>query len=77
MLAAREEVVQLLMWELEKFCQMPKKNLIEQSIISVIPSKVLKPWSARPFIFGKKRIFAQVRRVPLGVALIMGPYNYP
>lgn len=74
----REEVVNLLMWEIGK----PKKDSEKEFdrtcdyITDTINAyKELDRNSAK--LLEEQGFMAQIRRVPLGVALCMGPFNYP
>ncbi len=74
----REEVVNLLMWEIGK----PKKDSEKEFdrtcdyITDTINAyKDLDRNSAK--LLEEQGFMAQIRRVPLGVALCMGPFNYP
>lgn len=74
----REEVVNLLMWEIGK----PKKDSEKEFdrtcdyITDTINAyKDLDRNSAK--LVEEQGFMAQIRRVPLGVALCMGPFNYP
>ncbi|GAB4402665.1 MAG: NADP-dependent glyceraldehyde-3-phosphate dehydrogenase [Microscillaceae bacterium] len=78
MRAVRQEVVNLLMWEIGKNKRDSEKEFdrtvkyIEDTI------ETLKDLDRRSSQFeSREGILAQIRRVPLGVALVMGPYNYP
>lgn len=74
----RESVVELLMWEIGKSWTDACKEFdrtcdyIEDTIHEL---KVLDRRSSRFEIVGG--VVAQTRRLPVGVALCMGPYNYP
>lgn len=74
----REAVVELLMWEIGKTWADACKEFdrtcdyIEDTIHEL---KVLDRRSSRFEIVGG--VVAQTRRLPVGVALCMGPYNYP
>src|SRR5688572_9018969 len=78
MRASRHEVVKLLMWEIGK-----SKNDSEREfdrtcdyIVDTIKAyKELVRNSAK--LVEEQGFMAQIRRVPLGVSLCMGPYNYP
>ncbi len=78
MRASRQEVVKLLMWEIGK-----SKNDSEREfdrtcdyIVDTIKAyKELDRNSAK--LIEEQGFMAQIRRVPLGVSLCMGPYNYP
>lgn len=74
----RQEVVTLLMWEIGKSLKDSEKEFdrtcdyIRDTINAL---KDLDRSSSR--FINEEGIIAQIRRVPLGVALCMGPYNYP
>lgn len=74
----RDEVVKLLMWEIGKPLKDSQKEFdrtcdyIEDTIKSL---KELDRNSAK--LVEEQGFMAQIRRVPLGVALCMGPFNYP
>ncbi|SNB47987.1 NADP-dependent glyceraldehyde-3-phosphate dehydrogenase [Geobacter sp. DSM 9736] len=74
----RQEVVRLLMWEIGKPLREAEKEFdrtvayIEDTIDAV---KDLDRVSSRFVI--EQGIIGQIRRAPLGVALCMGPFNYP
>ncbi|HMV07364.1 MAG TPA: NADP-dependent glyceraldehyde-3-phosphate dehydrogenase [Cyclobacteriaceae bacterium] len=74
----RGEVVKLLMWEIGKPLKDSEKEFDRTCdyIVDTIKSlKDLDRHSAK--IIEEQGFMAQIRRVPLGVALCMGPYNYP
>lgn len=74
----RSEVVKLLMWEIGKPLKDSEKEFDRTCdyIVDTIKSlKDLDRHSAK--IIEEQGFMAQIRRVPLGVALCMGPYNYP
>jgi glyceraldehyde-3-phosphate dehydrogenase (NADP+) len=78
MLAVRTEVVGLLMWEIGK----PQADAAKEfdRTVDYLRDTIqnVKEMDRNAVRFGEDSGFvAQVRRVPLGVALIMGPYNYP
>ena len=78
MVEQRSAVVNLLMWEIGKSLKDSEKEFdrtvkyIRDTITSL---KELDRKSSKFEI--ESGIIAQIRRVPLGVALCMGPYNYP
>ena len=78
MKARRDEVVRLLMWEIGKTLKDAGKEFdrtvayIEDTVDAL---KDLDRISSRFTI--AEGIIGQIRRAPLGVALCMGPYNYP
>lgn len=74
----RNEVVRLLMWEIGKPLKDSEKEFDRTCDYIVDTIKALKDadrHSAK--IIEEQGYMAQIRRVPLGVALCMGPYNYP
>lgn len=74
----RSEVVKLLMWEIGKPLKDSEKEFDRTCDYIVDTIKALKEadrHSAK--IIEEQGYMAQIRRVPLGVALCMGPYNYP
>jgi glyceraldehyde-3-phosphate dehydrogenase (NADP+) len=78
MLAQRELVCRLLMWEIGKNwvdAQGEFDRTIQYIDDTVAEVKNLDRESSRVQIAGG--VMAQIRRVPLGVTLCMGPFNYP
>ncbi|PLX02911.1 MAG: NADP-dependent glyceraldehyde-3-phosphate dehydrogenase [Marinilabiliales bacterium] len=78
MKSKREEVVQLLMWEIGKSRKDSEKEFdrtVDYINDTIEALKQLDRISSRFTI--SQGIIAQVRRAPLGVVLCMGPYNYP
>ena len=74
----RAIVVNLLMWEIGKTLKDSEKEFdrtYEYIIDTINALKELDRNSAK-FVEGQG-IMGQIRRVPLGVALCMGPFNYP
>ena len=74
----REPIVKLLMWEIGKTRTDAEKELDRtiQYIYDVMEElKDLNRENAQ--LQKEDSIYAQIRRSPLGVALCMGPYNYP
>jgi len=74
----REEVVKLLMWEIGKSLKDSEKEFDRTCdyIVDTIKSlKELDRDSAK--LVEEQGFIGQIRRVPLGVALCMGPFNYP
>ncbi|WP_298266512.1 NADP-dependent glyceraldehyde-3-phosphate dehydrogenase [Geobacter sp.] len=74
----REEVVRLLMWEIGKTAADAGKEFdrtVTYIADTVDALKELDRVSSRFVI--EQGIIGQIRRAPLGVALCMGPYNYP
>ncbi|WP_276367182.1 NADP-dependent glyceraldehyde-3-phosphate dehydrogenase [Chryseolinea sp. H1M3-3] len=78
MRATRKEVVKLLMWEIGK-SQKDSEREFDRTcdyIVDTIKAyKELDRSSAK--LVEEQGFMAQIRRVPLGVSLCMGPYNYP
>ncbi|MCU0447946.1 MAG: NADP-dependent glyceraldehyde-3-phosphate dehydrogenase [Microscillaceae bacterium] len=74
----RQEVVNLLMWEIGKSLKDSEKEFDRtvDYIIDTIDALKEADRTASNFVI-EQGIIAQVRRVPLGVGLVMGPYNYP
>ncbi|WP_298439107.1 NADP-dependent glyceraldehyde-3-phosphate dehydrogenase [Geobacter sp.] len=74
----REEVVRLLMWEIGKTAADAGKEF-DRTVAYIADTidalKELDRVSSRFVI--EQGIIGQIRRAPLGVALCMGPYNYP
>ncbi len=74
----REEIVQLLMWEIGKALPDSQKEFdrtVDYIYDTIEEYKVLDRNCAR---FSKTQdVHAHVRRGPLGVVLCLGPYNYP
>lgn len=78
MLAVREEVVRLLMWEIAKARKEAEAEFdrtVEYIRDTLEALKELDRSSSR-FVL-EPGFLAQVRRCPLGVVLCMGPFNYP
>jgi glyceraldehyde-3-phosphate dehydrogenase (NADP+) len=78
MLRVREEVVNLLMWEIGKSLDESAKEFdrtVEYIRRTVEALKDMDRTNSRFSLDGG--IIAQVRRSPLGVCLSMGPFNYP
>jgi glyceraldehyde-3-phosphate dehydrogenase (NADP+) len=74
----RQEVVKLLMWEIGKSLKDSEREFDRtcEYIVDTIKSyKDLDRNSAK--LVEEQGFMAQIRRVPLGVSLCMGPYNYP
>lgn len=74
----RQEVVNLLMWEIGKTLKDSEKEFDRTCdyIVDTINSLKQLDRNSSGFVH-EQGIMAQIRRVPLGVALCMGPYNYP
>lgn len=78
MRAKRTEVVNLLMWEIGKTQKDSEKEFDRTADYIVDTINELKGLDRRSSGFVQDQgIMAQIRRVPLGVALCMGPFNYP
>jgi glyceraldehyde-3-phosphate dehydrogenase (NADP+) len=78
MIAARDEVVRLLMWEIGKNLEDSRKEFdrtVEYIRRTVEALKEQDRTNSR-FAFDGSTV-AQIRRSPLGVCLSMGPFNYP
>jgi glyceraldehyde-3-phosphate dehydrogenase (NADP+) len=74
----RTEVVKLLMWEIGKSLKDSEKEFdrtCDYIVDTVKAYKELDRNSAK--LVEEQGFMAQIRRVPLGVALCMGPFNYP
>ncbi len=74
----KTEIVRLLMWEIGKTFRDSEREFdrtIEYIQGTIDALKDLDRASSR-FVF-QQGILAQIRRAPLGVALCMGPFNYP
>jgi glyceraldehyde-3-phosphate dehydrogenase (NADP+) len=74
----RPEVVRLLMWEIGKSLKDSEKEFdrtCDYITDTIHALKELDRNSAK--LVEEQGFMAQIRRVPLGVALCMGPYNYP
>jgi glyceraldehyde-3-phosphate dehydrogenase (NADP+) len=78
MLAQRTEVVKLLMWEIGKTLKDSEKEFDRTCDYIRDTIEAYKDLDRSSAKFVEEQGFvAQIRRVPLGVALCMGPYNYP
>jgi glyceraldehyde-3-phosphate dehydrogenase (NADP+) len=74
----REAVVKLLMWEIGKNLKDSEKEFDRTCDYMVDTIEALKELDRRSSRFELEQgTLGQIRRVPLGVALCMGPYNYP
>ena len=74
----RDEVVKILMWEIGKSLTDSQKEFdrtVDYIQDTIEALKDLDRTSSR--IQKVQGVYAQIRRGPLGVALCMGPYNYP
>jgi glyceraldehyde-3-phosphate dehydrogenase (NADP+) len=78
MRAKRSEVVKLLMWEIGKTLKDSEKEFDRTVDYIADTITALKEADRHATKFLQEQgIMGQVRRVPLGVSLCMGPYNYP
>ena len=78
MRAKRSEVVKLLMWEIGKSLKDSEKEFDRTCDYIVDTIKALKDQDRHSAkLIEDQGFMAQIRRVPLGVALCMGPFNYP
>jgi glyceraldehyde-3-phosphate dehydrogenase (NADP+) len=78
MLEKKSEVVQLLMWEIGK--SLTDSNKEFDRTVEYINDTIaaVKDFDRKAAHFAiENGIIGQVRRVPLGVVLCMGPFNYP
>jgi len=74
----RERVVKLLMWEIGKNLKDSEKEFDRTCDYIVDTIEALKELDRRSSRFELEQdTLGQIRRVPLGVTLCMGPYNYP
>ncbi|MCU1717213.1 NADP-dependent glyceraldehyde-3-phosphate dehydrogenase [Pseudomonas sp. 5P_3.1_Bac2] len=74
----REAVVRLLMWEIGKNLKDAEKEFDRTCDYIVDTIESLKQLDRQSSRFEMVQgTIGQIRRVPLGVALCMGPYNYP
>lgn len=74
----REEIVKLLMWEIGKTLKDSEKEFDRTCDYILDTIKALKELDRNSAkLIEDQGFMAQIRRVPLGVALCMGPYNYP
>ena len=74
----RDAVVTLLMWEIGKNLKDSEKEFDRTCDYIVDTINALKTLDRRSSRFELEQgTLGQIRRVPLGVALCMGPYNYP
>ncbi|MEX1239183.1 MAG: NADP-dependent glyceraldehyde-3-phosphate dehydrogenase [Cyclobacteriaceae bacterium] len=74
----RGEVVKLLMWEIGKSLKDSEKEFDRTADYIIDTIKALKDLDRNSAkLIEDQGFMAQIRRVPLGVALCMGPYNYP
>ncbi len=78
MRAKRTEVVNLLMWEIGKTQKDSEKEFDRTCDYIVDTISALKDQDRNASRFVQEQgIMGQIRRMPLGVALCMGPFNYP
>ncbi|MBS1976082.1 MAG: NADP-dependent glyceraldehyde-3-phosphate dehydrogenase [Bacteroidetes bacterium] len=78
MKAQRDLIVKLLMWEIGKTQKDSEKEFDRTCDYIVDTIHALKELDRNSAKFVQEQgIMAQIRRVPLGVALCMGPFNYP
>jgi glyceraldehyde-3-phosphate dehydrogenase (NADP+) len=78
MMARREQIVQLIMWEIGKTLPDSEKEFdrtVEYMKATIEALKHLDNDNSRFTIV--EGTIGQIRRTPLGVVLCMGPYNYP
>lgn len=74
----RNDVVNLLMWEIGKTLKDSEKEFDRTADYILDTIKALKNLDRNSAkLIEDQGFMAQIRRVPLGVALCMGPYNYP
>ena len=74
----RSEIVKLLMWEIGKSLKDSEKEFDRTCDYIVDTVKALKDLDRNSAkLIEEQGFMAQIRRVPLGVALCMGPFNYP
>jgi glyceraldehyde-3-phosphate dehydrogenase (NADP+) len=74
----RTDVVRLLMWEIGKPLKDSEKEFDRTCDYIVETIKALKDLDRNSAkVVEEQGFMAQIRRVPLGVALCMGPFNYP
>ncbi|SDR93841.1 NADP-dependent glyceraldehyde-3-phosphate dehydrogenase [Pseudomonas oryzae] len=74
----RDSVVRLLMWEIGKNLKDSEREFDRTCDYIVDTIQALKELDRRSSRFELEQgTLGQIRRVPLGVALCMGPYNYP
>jgi glyceraldehyde-3-phosphate dehydrogenase (NADP+) len=78
MRSKRDEVVKLLMWEIGKSLKDAEKEFDRTCDYISDTIKALKDLDRNSAKLIEDQGFtAQIRRVPMGVALCMGPFNYP
>ena len=74
----REEIVNLLMWEICKSRADATKE-VDRTIdyINDTIRELKRVENSNTQFIHEGGVLAQIRRVPLGVALVLGPFNYP
>ena len=78
MVEKRDEVVNLLMWEIGKTLADSQKEFDRTVVYIRDTIDALKELDRSSSSFTiREGVAAQIRRAPLGVVLCMGPYNYP
>jgi glyceraldehyde-3-phosphate dehydrogenase (NADP+) len=78
MKASRDEIVKLIMWEIAKPLADAEKEFDRTVIYIENTIDALEEMSrSLSRIMEEEGVAGQVKRVPLGVVLCMGPYNYP
>ena len=78
MIGLREEVVQLLMWEIGKNRADSEKEFDRTVAYIYDTINALKNLDRKSATFTiESGILGQIRRSPLGITLCIGPYNYP
>lgn len=78
MKASRDEIVRLIMWEIAKPLADAEKEFDRTIIYIENTIKALEDMTRNlSRIVEEEGVSGQVKRVPLGVVLCMGPYNYP
>lgn len=78
MKASRDEIVRLIMWEIAKPLADAEKEFDRTVIYIENTIDALEEMSrSLSRIVEEEGVAGQVKRVPLGVVLCMGPYNYP
>ena len=78
MAARREEIVNLIMWEIAKSLADSRKEFdrtVDYIVQTIEALKALDNGASRFQVV--EGTIGQIRRTPLGVVLCMGPYNYP
>jgi acyl-CoA reductase-like NAD-dependent aldehyde dehydrogenase len=78
MVQSRDEVVNLLMWEIGKSLEDSRKEFDRTvEYITRTVAALREQDAANSQLLETEGTLAQVRRSPLGVCLCMGPFNYP